>query len=185
MIPRESYERRVRALLDRHPVVALLGARQVGKTTLARAIVRSEDQLSIWFDLQNPDDLARLEEPTLALDPGARQLRPWHENVGKRQVKSPKVYVADPGLLHTLLDLRTLEDREGHPKVGASWEGFVLGELMVHLQLDPQEMYFWGTHAGAELELFVRRGNRRLGFALAEGVRAVALADLAREVPPQ
>ena len=95
-----------------------------------------------------------------------RQLPPWFENLGKRQVKSPKVYVADSGLLHALLNLRTREDLEGHPKVGASWEGFVLREIVERLGAQPEEVFFWATHAGAELDLLVVRGRRRFGFEL-------------------
>lgn len=95
-----------------------------------------------------------------------RQLPPWFENLGKRQVKSPKVYVADSGLLHTLLGLGSREDVEGHPKVGASWEGFVLREVVERLGARPEEVFFWATHAGAELDLLIVRGRRRLGFEL-------------------
>jgi hypothetical protein len=95
-----------------------------------------------------------------------RQLSPWFENLSKRQVKSPKIYVADSGLLHTLLGLESREDVEGHPKVGASWEGFVLREVIERLGARPEEVFFWGTHAGAELDLLVVRGRRRLGFEL-------------------
>ncbi|MCU0913084.1 MAG: ATP-binding protein [Planctomycetes bacterium] len=93
-----------------------------------------------------------------------RQLSPWHENVAKRQVKSPKVYLADSGLLHTLLNLRTQTDVEAHPKVGASWEGWVLEQVVRRLNVDRQECFFWATHAGAELDLLVVRGRKRLGF---------------------
>ncbi len=93
-----------------------------------------------------------------------RQLPPWFANVGKRQVKSPKVYIADCGLLHTLLNLPTQDDVESHPKVGASWEGFVLGEVITRLGAYPEECFFWATHAGAELDLLVVRGMRRWGF---------------------
>lgn len=95
-----------------------------------------------------------------------RQLPPWFENLGKRQVKSPKVYVADSGLLHTLLNLEIREDVEGHPKVGASWEGFVLREVVERLGARPEEVFFWATHAGAELDLLVVRGQKRFGFEL-------------------
>ncbi len=74
-----------------------------------------------------------------------RQLPPWFENLGKRQVKSPKVYVADSGLLHTLLGLGSREDIEGHPKVGASWEGFVLREVVERLRSASEETFFWAT----------------------------------------
>ena len=93
-----------------------------------------------------------------------RQLRPWHANLRKRQVKSPRVYLADSGLLHSLLDLNTLDDLEGHPKVGASWEGFALGEVVRRLGARWDECYFWATHGGAELDLLVVRGRRRIGF---------------------
>lgn len=328
MINRKRHLDRIRALLTRYPVVAILGARQVGKTTLARQTAASSKGPVVFFDLENPQDLARLREPMLALGPlrglvvldevqrlpglfetlrvladrpgkpasflvlgsaspellrqsseslagrifrhevagfaldetgpqnletlwlrggfpnsyladseemsfewrvgfirtflerdipqldvripaptlrrfwnmvahyhgqvwnGAelarafgvsattvrryldtltaalvlRQLLPWHENLGKRQVKAPKVYVADAGLLHTLLNLPTRHDVTGHPKVGASWEGFALQEVVARLGARPEECFFWGTHGGAELDLLVLRGSRRLGF---------------------
>ncbi len=93
-----------------------------------------------------------------------RQLRPWSENLGKRQVKAPKAYLADSGLLHTLLGVQSMEDLERHPKVGASWEGFAIGAIVERLRARWDECYFWATHAGAELDLLVVRGRTRLGF---------------------
>lgn len=93
-----------------------------------------------------------------------RQLRPWHENIGKRQVRAPKVYIRDSGLLHTLLDIHTLRQLEAHPKSGASWEGFVIEQAIQALGALPHECYFWRTHTGAELDLFVNRGRRRIGI---------------------
>ena len=93
-----------------------------------------------------------------------RQLPPWTENIGKRVVKSPKVYVADSGLLHTLLGIEKPADLTSHPKVGASFEGFALEQVIRRLELRPREAFFWATHAGAELDLLVIRGRRRLGF---------------------
>ncbi|MDY0002333.1 MAG: ATP-binding protein [Polyangia bacterium] len=95
-----------------------------------------------------------------------RTLPPWFENIGKRQVRSPRVYVRDTGLLHGLLGIEDFHGLVGHPKVGASWEGFVMAELMTHLGALPQEGYFWATHAGAELDLLVVRGERRRGFEI-------------------
>ncbi len=92
------------------------------------------------------------------------QLRPWHENLGKRQVKSPKVYLADSGLLHLALGTLTERDLRRHPKVGASWEGFLLLQVVQRLGARPGECHFWATYAGAELDLLVVRGNRRFGF---------------------
>jgi predicted AAA+ superfamily ATPase len=93
-----------------------------------------------------------------------RQLQPWYENLGKRQVKAPKIYVRDSGLLHTLLDVHTMRQLELHPKVGASWEGFVIDQVIQALDAAPHECYFWRTHAGAELDLLVMRGMQRVGF---------------------
>ncbi len=330
MIERHRHLRALEGYLSRHPVVAILGARQVGKTTLARQLVARRRLPSTVFDLEDPDDLARLSEPMLALRelrglvvldeiqrrpdlfpilrvladrPGTparflvlgsaspdllkqsseslagrvlyhrlgglaldevgleqrdrlwqrggfprsflaestqasaewrrelvrtflerdlpelgitipsatlhrfwtmlahyhgqiwngselarafgvahttvrryldiftsalvlRQLQPWFENLKKRQVKSPKVYVADSGILHSLLNLESRDDLLRHPKVGASWEGFALAEILVRLGARREECFFWATHAGAELDLLVVRGNRRLGFEI-------------------
>ncbi len=93
-----------------------------------------------------------------------RQLKPWHENLGKRQVKAPKIFIRDSGLLHALLNLPTKRDIEGHPKLGASWEGFIIDQLVQQLGVNPEETYHWRTHQGAELDLLVVRGGLRLGF---------------------
>jgi hypothetical protein len=328
MIDREAEVRAVRGLLRRHRVVGIVGARQVGKTTLARMVVRGWKSETAFFDLEHPEDLARLQDPMLALrdlrglvvidevqrlpdlfevlrvlvdrprnrarflvlgsaspellkqgsetlagrivyyelggfwleelgvDKHSRlwlrgglprsylarslkdshewrrgfvrtflerdlpqlgmninattmrrfwtmlghyhgqtwnasefarsfgvadttvrgyldrltaalvvqQLHPWHENISKRQVRAPKVYVADSGLLHVLLNVRSQSDIEGHPKVGASWEGFVIEQIRRHLKAERDEVFFWATHAGAELDMLVIRGRTRLGF---------------------
>ena len=93
-----------------------------------------------------------------------RQLLPWHENISKRQVKSPKVYIADSGLLHTLLGIKTRSDLERHPKIGASWEGFVIEQVIRWMGFRKEDCFFWATHAGAELDLLVVSGRNRLGF---------------------
>lgn len=90
-----------------------------------------------------------------------RQLRPWHENLKKRQIKSPKIYFRDTGLLHQLLGIRSGKDLLSHPKCGASWEGYALEETL--RLFDPQDAYFWGTHAGAELDLMMMVKGRRIG----------------------
>ena len=327
-VPRKTHLRNLTRLLRENPVVALLGARQVGKTTLARELMRQRRGPATWFDLEQPRDLRQLDEPTLALEPlrglvvldevqnrpelfpvlrvladrsprparflvlgsaspellrqgsetlagriafyelpgfdlaeveppnwqrlwlrggfpraylprahrqsgewranfvrtfverdlprlgtltsprtladfwtmmshyhgqtwnsselgrafgvahttvrgylnlltdtfVVRQLPPWTENIGKRVVKSPKVYVADSGLLHTLLGIEKPADLTSHPKVGASFEGFALEQVIRRLELRPREAFFWATHSGAELDLLVIRGRRRLGF---------------------
>jgi predicted AAA+ superfamily ATPase len=93
-----------------------------------------------------------------------RTLRPYHANISKRQVKAPKVFIADSGVLHTLLDIQTARDLEGHPKVGASWEGFLLETIVSRLGVRADQCYFWATHGGAELDLLVVDGRRRRGF---------------------
>jgi predicted AAA+ superfamily ATPase len=94
----------------------------------------------------------------------AFRLPPWHENVGKREVKAPKIYLSDSGLLHAMLGLTTRDDLLGHPKRGASWEGFAIGQVVRRLGAHPRECFFWGLHSGAELDLLVVRGRLRLGF---------------------
>jgi predicted AAA+ superfamily ATPase len=91
-----------------------------------------------------------------------RQLHPWFENVGKRQVKAPKIYFRDTGLLHLLLEIPDLRALDRHPKIGASWEGFAL-ELTLR-SLRPLSAYYWGTHAGAELDLMIVDRGLRYGF---------------------
>ncbi len=328
MLQRKQEMDTLNGLLSRYPVVGIIGARQVGKTTLARAIAENSPQPVLYYDLENPEDLSRLSDPMLALkertglvvideiqripnlfpvlrvlaDRGntpcrflilgsaspamlkqgseslagrifyhrldglaldeigdgsyaqlwlrggfprsylaltdresmewrhgfiltflerdlpqlgisirstalhrfwrmlshyhgqtwnasefarsfgvsdttirnyldtltgamvVRQLQPWHENISKRQVKAPKVYLEDTGLLHSLLNLPTLHDLEGHPKMGASWEGFVIQQIIRRLGAGREECFFWATHGGAELDLFVIRGRQRLGF---------------------
>ena len=325
-VARESRLQRISLLLNEFPVVTLLGARQVGKSTLARQLVASRPDPSTWFDLENPVDLTRLADPGLELRPlrglvvldeiqrlpevfpllrvladrpetparflvlgsaspellrqtsetlagrvafheldgfglnevddverlwlrggfprsylapsapasrrwrdgfirtflardvpelgslvpsttlhrfwtmlahwhgqlwnGAelgrafgvahttvrryldlltsvfmvRQLQPWHENIAKRQVRSPKVFISDSGLLHALLGLTTREDVLSHPTVGASWEGFVVQQVIHLLGARPEQCYHWSTHSGAELDLLISAGNRRYGF---------------------
>ena len=327
-VRRRDHLRRVALLLREYPVVALLGARQVGKSTLARQVAAAHRRPATWFDLENPSDLARLTDPGIELRPlrglvvldeiqrlpdvfpllrvladrprtparflvlgsaspdllrqtsetlagrvafheldgfglrevddverlwlrgsfpraylarsesasrrwregfirtflerdlpglggavpsttlrrfwtmlahwhgqlwnGAefgrafgvahttvrryldlltsvfvvRQLPPWHENVGKRQVRSPKVYVGDSGLLHTLLGLHTREALASHPKVGASWEGFVIRQIVHLLAARPEQCFHWSTYSGAELDLLVVAGARRYGFEI-------------------
>ena len=91
-----------------------------------------------------------------------RQLQPWFENIRKRQVKSPKVYIRDSGLLHALLTIQSESILLGHPKLGASWEGFALEQVLQHFL--PLQAYYWATHGGAELDLFIERNGKRIGF---------------------
>ncbi len=112
-----------------------------------------------------------------------RQLRPWRENLRKRQVKRPKLYIRDPGVLHHLLGLATMDRLLADPRLGASWEGFLLEKVLA--EAAPNQAYFWGTHAGAELDLLLLTRGRRVGVEIkwADAPRrtrsmTTALADL-------
>ncbi len=115
-----------------------------------------------------------------------RVLPPWFENLKKRQIKSPKIYVRDSGLLHSLLGLGTFDDLAGHPKLGASWEGFVIEQLIAAWQT--RDAYYWATQGGAELDLMILTRGKRHGFEVnyadAPGTTKamhVALEDLGLE----
>jgi predicted AAA+ superfamily ATPase len=126
----------------------------------------------IW----NGAELARafaVSEPTVRryLDALAgtfmvRELRPWSENLAKRQVKTPKIYLCDSGILHSLLAIPDAMALARHPKIGASWEGFMLEQIVRHIGAAADECYFWATHQGAELDLLVVRGRTRRAFEI-------------------
>lgn len=328
MIDRESHLANIKSLLEQFPVVALIGARQVGKTTLAQLLMRQGSDQTHHFDLESPFDLAQVSDPMLALSPlhgliildeihrlpevfpvlrvladrkpsqarflilasatpsllkqsseslagriayyelpgismseidrnefdalwfrggfplsvtarndessyrwrnqfirtflerdipqfgigitsatldrflsmvahyhaqvwnGAelsrafgvshtavrryldvmestfilRCLKPWAANIKKRQVKSPKVLFRDSGLLHTMLGIKSREELDRHPKVGASWEGYIIENVLQVLQVEDRHSYFWATHAGAEIDLLIQQGDRLKGF---------------------
>ena len=115
---------------------------------LARALAVNESTVRRYLDLMTGVFMLR-------------QLPPWFENLGKRQVKAPKVYVRDSGLLHALLGLGNRRDLEHHPKVGASWEGYAVEEVLKALR--PDDTYYWATHNGAELDLLLFKNGRRIG----------------------
>ncbi|OGQ95805.1 MAG: hypothetical protein A2521_01210 [Deltaproteobacteria bacterium RIFOXYD12_FULL_57_12] len=112
-----------------------------------------------------------------------RQLQPWHENLKKRQVKSPKIFLRDTGILHALMDIPDFHALAGNPKIGASWEGFVMENILQVIR--PFQAYFWATHSGAEIDLLLFQQGRRIGIeikysdapAITRSMR-VALADL-------
>jgi len=91
-----------------------------------------------------------------------RQLQPWFENTGKRQVRAPKIYLRDSGLLHSLLNIPDMHTLLGHPKVGASWEGYAIEQALSILR--PTETYFWATHGAAELDLLFFANGKRYGI---------------------
>lgn len=95
-----------------------------------------------------------------------RRLPPWFENIKKRQIKTPKIYFRDSGILHRLLGIPALEQMVTHPKLGASWEGFALEQVIRASGVPEEEAYFWGVHNQAELDLLLFRGGKRLGFEI-------------------
>ncbi len=145
---------------------------QLGLGMAAPAMLRFWRMLAhVHGNIWTAADPARslgVSEPTVRRYLGAltqtlmvRQLQPWHANLAKRQVKAPKVYFRDSGLLHALLDLKRLPDLLAHPRSGASWEGFALEQVLRLAK--PDEAYFWATHQGAELDLLMMQGGRRTG----------------------
>lgn len=121
---------------------------------LARSLGTSEPTMRKYLDILTSTFMVR-------------QLAPWYENLSKRQVKAPKIYLRDSGLLHCLLRLEAFEDLEAHPKLGASWEGFAF-EQVLSITGD-RDAYFWATHGGAELDLMVHWRGRRYGFEFKYG----------------
>jgi predicted AAA+ superfamily ATPase len=121
---------------------------------LARSLGTSEPTMRKYLDILSSTFMVR-------------QLAPWHENVGKRQVKAPKIYLRDSGLLHCLLRQAAFADLEAHPKLGASWEGFAI-EQVLSLTGD-RDAYFWATHGGAELDLMLNWRGRKYGFEFKYG----------------
>lgn len=115
---------------------------------LARALAVNESTVRRYLDLMTGVFMVR-------------QLPPWFENLGKRQVKAPKIYVRDSGLLHALLGVTNQRDLEHHPKVGASWEGYAVEEVLKALR--PDEAYYWATYNGAEIDLVLFKNGRRIG----------------------
>lgn len=145
---------------------------QAGITTPAIALLRFWTMLAHYHgQIWNAAEPARslgVSEPTvrryLDLLSGMfmiRQLPPWHANLKKRQVKAPKIYFRDTGLLHQLLGIRSEQELLSHPKCGASWEGYVIEETLQ--TLEPDEAYFWATHNGAEIDLVLLKDGRLLG----------------------
>jgi hypothetical protein len=95
-----------------------------------------------------------------------RQLPPWYENISKRQVKSPKMYIRDSGIFHSLIGVEDKTALMFHPKLGPSWEGFAVESIIRSHRAGPGDCYFWSTHAGAELDLLVFESGRRIGYEI-------------------
>ena len=116
----------------------------------ARSLGISEPTVKSWLDILTGAYMVR-------------QVQPWYENLQKRQVKAPKIFIRDSGLLHALLSMQNTEIQTS-PKLGASWEGFVIEQIIN--QLKTRDYYYWRTHAGLELDLLVMKNGKRLGFEI-------------------
>lgn len=142
-------------------------------TTLSRfwsMLASVHGQLLNWSELGRSmganDHTVRRYVDVLAQTFMVRVLPPWAENISKRQVKAPKAYLRDSGVLHHLLGVEDERSLLGHVGVGASWEGFVLEQILAVLRVGPGEAFFWRTQKGDELDLLVMRGGKRLGFEM-------------------
>ncbi|MCC6332499.1 MAG: ATP-binding protein [Myxococcales bacterium] len=158
----------VRTFLERD--LPQLGVRVPG-ATLARfwaMLAHVHGQVLNWSELGRSmgvsDTTIRHYVDLLAQSFVVRLLPPWHENLSKRQVKSPKVYVSDSGIVHSLLDIDTYAGLQRHPKCGASFEGHCLEQVVQRLGARRDQCFFWATQSGAELDLLVLRDGSRRGF---------------------
>jgi predicted AAA+ superfamily ATPase len=131
-------------------MVAHYHANLVNYSELGRSLNLSEPTIKKYLSILEKTFMVRL-------------LAPWHENIAKRQVKQPKIYIRDSGILHYLLGV-TAESLEYHPKLGASWEGFGLEEVIRCHQAQTEDCYFWRTQDGAELDLLIVLPGKKLGF---------------------
>ncbi len=93
-----------------------------------------------------------------------RELKPWHENIPKRQVKQSKIYFRDSGILHHMFGITEFNALQRNPKLGASWEGYALEEVIRNLHVDQEDCYFWATHQGGKLDLLIYRDGEKHGY---------------------
>jgi predicted AAA+ superfamily ATPase len=122
-------------------------------TELGRSLILSHHPIKKYLDILSGTFMVRL-------------LMPWFENISKRQVKSPKVYLRDSGLLHALLGIQNQEQLQVYPKLGLSWVGFALEEIIKEYHASSDECYFWATQAEAELDLMIIKEGKRIEFEM-------------------
>lgn len=132
-------------------MLAHYNGNKVNYSELGRSLERTSTNIKDYIDIL---------ESTLMI----QRLMPWFENISKRQVKAPKIYFKDTGLLHFMLGITSWDDLLKHPLLGASWESFALKQLLFLKEYDEHDCYFWSTHQGAELDLLVLQGGKRLGY---------------------
>ena len=151
-LPQLGYRIPASALLRFWTMLASVQAQTWNSADLARSMGVKEDTARRYLDILTGSFMIR-------------QLQPWFENIGKRIVKAPKAYFRDTGLLHALLGLKTERQLLGYPRLGVSWEGFAIEQIIRHFDAD-RDAYFYKTHGGAELDLMILRGGKRYGFEI-------------------
>jgi predicted AAA+ superfamily ATPase len=134
-------------------MVAHYHGRTVNYSEIGRSFGASDNTIRKYIDLLSATFMIR-------------QLQPWHENINKRQVKAPKIYIRDSGIFHTLLGIEQNEALQFHPKLGPSWEGFAIEEIIRHYGAPDEECYFWSAYGRAELDLLILNSTKRIGFEI-------------------
>lgn len=132
-------------------MLAHYNANKINYTDLSRSLEKTDASIKHYVDIF---------QGMLMI----QRLMPWHENISKRQVKNPKIFFKDSGILHYMLGITDWDSLLGNPHLGASWESFALKQIMLINNFDPNDCYHWSTHQGAELDLLVVHGNERLGY---------------------
>ena len=120
----------------------------------------SEIGLSLGINYKTAQHYLDILESTFMI----RRLNPWFSNIKKRQIKSPKIYFRDSGIFHTLMGIHDNQALQDHPKIGASWEGFAMEQIIRHHQAESEDCYFWAVQSGAELDLLIEKNGEKIGF---------------------
>jgi predicted AAA+ superfamily ATPase len=123
----------------------------LNSSEIGRSLGFSDTTIRSYFDVLSGTFMLRI-------------LKPWIENISKRQIKSPKIYFRDSGILHSLMGLQQKQDLLSHPKLGASWEGFALEQVIKLSGCGEEEVYFWATQNQAELDLLILKNGKKIGF---------------------
>jgi uncharacterized protein len=121
----------------------------LNSSELAKSMGLSDKTIKSYLDILNATYMVR-------------QLQPWHENIKKRQIKSPKIYLRDSGIFHQLLGIQDFNTLSGHPKIGSSWEGYALEQIL--FKNPGIEPYFWGTYSGGEIDLLIIKDGKKIGY---------------------
>ena len=152
-IPRLGISVPSRTLLQFWTMLSHYHGQLCNYSALAKSMGISDNTIRHYLDILEGTYMVRL-------------VRPWHYNTKKRLVKQPKLYIRDSGIFHYLQHITSKDDLLNHPTLGASWEGHALEQLALNLKKRPEEIYFWSTHSGAELDILIYHNNKKLGFEI-------------------